>query len=157
MSQTSEHLNSKQDDDRLADFTDQVLEGKLAQAEADLDEELLGLEKTILRLNRSFPPASLDQAAVKQMQVRFNARMRRESQEEKQPFWKKWFEPQLRPKFGMAFAAVALSIALVVLSTSSTNAGPLITATALTPTKSIYIAGILAGVILIFLWVKRPK
>lgn len=158
MDQPGKYPNSIQDDDRLADFTDQVLDGKLKQAESNVDEELLGLEETILSLKRSLPSTPLDQAAIKQMQVRLNARIRREAQETKQPFWKKWFEPQSRPNLGMAVAAVALLIALVIfLPTFITSGSPSITATALTPAKNIFIVSILAGVILIFLWIKRPK
>lgn len=159
MHQPGKYPNSIQDDDRLADFTDQVLDGKLKQAESNVDEELLGLEETILSLKRSLPSTPLDQAAIKQMQVRLNARIRREAQETKRPFWKKWFEPQSRPKFGMAVVAVALLIALVIFLPSVTTSGsPSITATALTPAKNIlFIVSILAGIILIFLWTKRPK
>lgn len=157
MSQFSKYPNSKQEDNRLADFADQVLNGKLKQAESNVSEELLGFEETILRLKHSLPSTPLDQATVKQMQVRLNARIRRERQEAKQPFWKKWFEPQFRLQYGMAFAVIALLIALVIFSPASPSAGSSITATALSPTENIFIAGILAGVILIFLWIKRPK
>jgi hypothetical protein len=161
MEQSGKNPNSIQDDNRLADFTDQVLEGKLKQAESNVDEELLGLEETILRLKSSIPSTPLDQAAVKQMQIRLNARIRRESQQEKQTFWKTWIEPILRPQFGMAFAVVALLVALVVFSPSlATNTGSVpLAGTALpsTPTANILVVSILAGVILIFLWIKRPK
>jgi len=157
MSQPSKYTNSIQDDDRLADFTDQVLEGKLKQVVSGMDEELFGLEETVIRLKHSFPSTYLDQAAVKQMQVRLHARIRREGQEVKQPFWKKWFEPQFRPQFAMTFAAIALLIGIAIFSPSFANTGTSITATALNPTKNIFIIGVLAGVILIFLWIKRLK
>jgi len=158
MDQSGKNSNSIKDDDRLADFTDQVLEGKLEKAESNADEELLGLEETILRLNRSLPSAPLDRATIKQMQVRLHARMRREAQEEKRPFWKRWMEPQFRPQLGMAFAVVMLLVVFVMLSPFLSGTSSPVTATALTlNNKNILIVGILIGIISIFIWIKRSK
>ena len=143
-------------DTRLTDFTDQVMEGRIKQAESDADEDLLGLEKTILRLNQAFPPTSLDEASVKQMQVRLNARMRREEQETRQPFWKKWFQPKFRLQFGMAFMVMALVIIFLIYTPSLITAGSFTNATALTPMQGSIVA-VLAGIILVFLWIKRRK
>jgi hypothetical protein len=156
MSQLSNSPNSVEDE-RLADFTDQVLAGRVDRAEADADEETIALEETILRMKAAFPTAALDQAAIKKMQVRFKARVKREAQEVKQPFWKKWFEPQPRLQFAMAFAVVALLIAFAVLSPISTTAGSSTSATAMTPVKGIFVATALAGVLFVFLWINRRK
>lgn len=155
MNQPSKYPNSIQDN-RLADFADQVMKGRIKQVESDVNEELLGLEKTILRLNQAFPLTSLAEATVKQMQVRLNARMRREEQETKQPFWEKWFEPQFRLQFGMVFIVMALVIVFVIFAPSFTTADSSINATALTPMQSSTVM-VLAGVILVFLWIKRRK
>ena len=156
MTQTNDRFDVEQDN-RLADFVDQVLEGKMKQAESNVDDELLSLEQTILRLNQSLPPVSLDEATVKQMQVRLNARIRRESQEVKQPFWVKWFSSQTRPQLGFAFAAIALLIFLFVgtplLSTDSSST----TGTALTPMNNMVVAGVLVGGILVIFWLMRRK
>ena len=160
MEQSGKNPNSKQDDDRLADFTDQVIEGKLKQVESNVDEELLGLEETILRLKRTLPSSSLDQAAVKQMQVRLSARIKREAQQEQPPFWKKLAEAIFRPQFGMAFAVMLVFVTLVIFSPSLTATGSTpLTGTALTPssTRNILIVSGVAAVILIFAWTKRPK
>jgi hypothetical protein len=145
-------------DNRLADFTDRVLEGRATEIETGVDEELLGLEKTVLRLNQAFPAVSLDEAAVKQMQVRLNARMRREQREDAQPFWRRWFEPQFRLQFGMILIMMALVIVIVVSPISYTTAGSSMNATALTPTQGS-VALALAGVIfvLLWIWIKRRK
>ena len=156
MSQLSKSPNSVEDD-RLADFTDRVLAGRGNRAESNVDEETLGLEETILRLKNALPPTELDQAKIKQMQVRFKARVKREAQEVKQPFWKKWFEPQPRLQFAVAFAVMALLIAFLVFSPLSTTAGSSTSATALTPVKGTFAMIALAGVLLIFLWIKRRK
>jgi len=113
MKQSNERFNQLQDD-RLSDFADQVAQGKMKQAESSTDDELLGLENTILRLNRSLPPVSLDDATIKQMQVRLNARIRRAAQEAKPSFWEKWFSPVLRPQTGFALVVVALLVKLAI-------------------------------------------
>ena len=156
MSQPGKFPPSMQDD-RLAEFTDNALAGRLTQTEADVDKELLALEETVLRLKSAFPPVALEPSTVKQMQVRFNARAKREAREAKQPFWKKWLEPQSRLQFGMAFAAAALVIAFAIFSPAAATANLLASAAALAPMKNIFAALTLAGVILIFLWMKRRK
>lgn len=157
MDQSGKNPNTMHDDDRLADFTNQVLDGRLEQAESNVTDELLALEETILRLKQSLPSAPLDQAAIKQMQVRLKARIRREEQQTRQPFWKRWLEPQFRPQLGMAFAAVALLIVFVVISPSLVSGGSTVTGTALTPSRNIVVVAILAGIILFLLRIKRPK
>lgn len=151
MNQPNNRPNSLQDN-RLADFTDRFMEGRIKQVESDADEDLLDLEKTIIRLNQAFPPVSLDEATVKQMQVRLNARIRRETKEAKQPFWKRWVEPQFRLQFGVMIMALALVIAIAISPSSFTTAGSSINATALTPMQNS-IGVVLAGVILILLWI----
>jgi len=145
------------EDDRLADFTDQALAGRVDRAEANADKEILVLEETVLRLKNALPPAALDQAAIKQMQVRFKARVKREAREVKQPFWKKWFEPQPRLQFTMSLVALALLIVFAVFSPLSATTGSSTSATALEPAKSSYVAFALAGILLIFIWIKRRK
>lgn len=142
--------------DRLTEFVDRVLEGKMKQTESNVDDELLGLEKTILRLNQSLPPVSLDEAAVKQMHVRLNTRIRREAAEVKQSFWKRWFSSQSRPQLGITFAAVVLLIVLVLMSplvlVNSSSAG----AALISMGNVVVIAALVGGIVLI-LWMMRRK
>lgn len=154
MSQLNKSPNSVKDE-RLADFTDQVLAGRVDRVESNADEELLALQETVLRLRQTIPPAALDRAAVKQMQARFKARVKREAREVRQPFWKKWFEPQPRLQFAMAFAVTALLIAFAVFSPAAIN-GSSSSATALTPVSGAIAALALAGILLLF-WLKRRK
>ena len=158
MDQSGKNSNLIKDSNRLADFTDQVLNGKLEKVESNVDGELLGLEETILRLKSSIPSTPLDQAAIKQMQVRLKTRIQREAREVQLPFWKKWIVS--RPQLGMAFAVALVLVVLVIFSPSLSTAGPApLTGTALAPssTKNILIVSIAAGVMLIFFWMKRPK
>ncbi len=156
MKQNNNHLDLQQDN-RLADFADRVMEGKMKQSESNADDELLGLEQTLLRLNQSLPSVSLDDATVKQMQVRLNARIRRETQEAKQPFWTKWFSIQGRSQFGFGLAAVALLILLAVISPSLTTGSSSTTGTALTPMNNMFVIGLLVGGILVIFWFMRRK
>jgi len=156
MKQSNERFNQLQDD-RLSDFADQVAEGQMKETVSGADEELLGLERTILRLNGSLPPVSLDEAVIKQMQVRLNARIRRAAQEAKPSFLEKWFSPGLRPQTGFALVVVILLVTLAIFSVSSSSPGSSVTGTAFGPAKNIFIIGILAGVTFIYLWIKRPK
>jgi hypothetical protein len=155
MTQSGEHPNLIHDN-RLAEFTDLVLEGKVKHADSNVEEELLDLEQTILRLNQAFPPVSLDDATVKKMQVRLSARMRRETQQAKQPFWKKWFEPRYRLQFGMAFTLAALMIVFAIFA-PSTGGGSSVTGTALTPLQGPIVVVVLAGLVLFVYWMNRRK
>jgi len=155
MSELSKSSNSIQDD-RLADFTDQALAGRVDRVESNIDDETFALEQTILRLKNALPPAALDQSTIKQMQARFKARVKREAREVKQPFWKKWFEPQSRPQFAMAFAVMAALIVFVIFSPPAT-VGTSASATALSPVNGVFAIIALAGVLLIFVWAKRRK
>jgi hypothetical protein len=154
MSQLSKSPNLTADE-RLADFTERALAGKMDQVELDADDELIALEKTILRLKRAIPPAGLDQAEAKRMQVRFKARIRREAQQERQPFWKKWFEPQPRLQFAMAFAVAAALIAFVIVSPSIPGSST--SGTALNPATGTFVVAALAGILFVLLWIKRRR
>jgi hypothetical protein len=143
-------------DDRLADFTDQVLEGKLTQTASTADEELLALEETVLRLNKAFPPVQLPEASGKQMQVRLNARMKREAEKPTPSLLERWFGiGNIRPQFAMAFAAVAVLVLLAVLLPGTTT-GSSTTATAFSSSPGL-VAGIALVVIVLVLWIMRRK
>lgn len=153
MSRPNNTLKSNQDD-RLADFTDEALVGQGQQSASTVDEELLLLEETVLRLRTAYPPVTLDEARVKQMRVRLKNRIKREEQEAKQPFWKKWLS---LPQAGIVMGALSLLIVFILVFPSLTTAGSSTTATALTPTQGPWVAAGLAGVILFILWIKRRK
>ncbi len=152
MEQPEKHPNSKQDE-RLAVFADQVLAGNVEQTASNADDELLGLEETILRLNRTFPPAPLEDASVKQMYVRLKARIRREELLEKPSVWKKWeFSPQL----GLASAVLVVLVVLVVSTPSITPSGSSTTGAASNPVNYFIAVG-LAGMLLVIFWIIRRK
>ncbi len=157
MTSSQDSLDSRRDE-QLADFTDRLLSGQVNKAESNADPELHHLEETVLRLNQTLPQTSLDQAAVKQMWVRLNARARRETQQGEGSFWKRWFLPiQVRPQFGMALGAIALIVLLVVVIPSFASGGSSTIATALTSSQGLAMVLLLAGVIFFIFWVTRRK
>lgn len=144
------------EDERLADFTDRVMTGKAKRADEDADGEILALEETVLRLNRAFPSAPLERAAAKQMQARFKARLKREAQSERQPFWRKWLAPQPRLQFAMALAAIAAAF-LVFAVFNPAAPGSSASATALKPAGGAFALLALAAVLFVIFWILRRK
>ena len=155
MSQPNDRTDS-QKDSQLADFADRVLDGKAAQSASNPDEELLSLERTILRLNDAFPPASPDNAAVKQMLVRLKARVRREEQTAKPSFWKQLFDFQSNPQAVMVLAAVAVLVLVVLGLPALQPPGSSVSGTA-SINGSLVIGVGLAGVLLLIYFLSRRK
>ena len=160
---TDINRNSTQDEE-LSDFTDQVLNGQMKNTASDVNEELQGLEETILRLHQNMPSAPLEESTKKQMLVRLNARIRRErGQLEKRSFWTSLLDMlglrgQSRPQFVLALGVIALLIMAVVISPVLGTGGSSPTVgTALTTSRNILLPVLLLGLIAIILWAKRKK
>lgn len=148
---------STQIDNELADFADRILQGKADLAASNPDEELLSLEKTLLRLTDAFPPEPLEDAKVKQMLVRLKARARREEEEAaaKPSFWKRVFDFQSNPQVGLLVAAAAV-VALVIISLPLLKepTGSSVAGTAVSETSLFTILGIFV-VLFAFYWISR--
>ena len=155
MDQTNE-LTNPQQDDQLAEFADKVIKGRMKTSASNLTDDLTGLEETILRLNSSFPQDPLDKATIKQMHVRLKSRIRREEQNTKPSFWKKWFGRESTPQLGLAFAVLAVLIVMVVSSPALRTSGSNTTGTASTPVNLFVAVGV-AGVFLIIYWLMHRK
>ena len=155
MDQTNEQLNPKQDE-RLADFADHVIKGKMKNSASNPTDELLGLEETILRLNSSFPQDTLNEAAVKQMYVRLKRRISREEQTARPSFWKKWFSSETSPQLGLAFAALAVLIVVLVSVPSLGSSGSSITGTASAPVNLFVAVGLVVAISALY-WLIRRK
>lgn len=156
----------KTQDEQLGEFTDRVLKGQMKNSASDSNEELRGLEETVLRLHNSMPaPASLEESEKKKMYVRLNARIRRESEKEvqKKSFWSslfsaKWMNSQSRPQIGMAIGVFAVLIVAAVISPALGYLSPsTATGTALTRPQNITLAFVLIGLMAIALLIKRKK
>ena len=145
-------------DEELIDFTDRVLKGQMKNIASDANEELKGLEETILRLHNSMPSSSLEESKKKQMLVRLNARIRREKEQpEKKSFWAS-LRDQARPQLALGMGMIALLIVAVVISpTLGVDGSPTTVGTALTASRNILLPAILLGLIAIILWAKRKK
>lgn len=148
-------INEHTKDNQLAEFADQVLEGKIMRSASNADDDMLGLEETILRLNSSLPSDSLNDAEVKQMLVRFKARVRREEQAARPSFWKRLFDFQANPQMGLILAVVVVVLLILVIP-----AFPLGTSTVTGTASSsggLWIALGLIGVLLFIYWFSRRK
>lgn len=147
-------------DEELSDFTDRVLKGQMKNIASDSNEELRGLEETILRLHNTMPSSSLEESTKKQMLVRLNARIRREKEQpQKMSFLASLFSTtRPQPKFTLAIGILAIFITAVILSPalgigdSSTTIG-----TAFNSNFSIFIILGLIAVVIGVLWSTRRK
>src|SRR5512146_1490911 len=91
-------------DDLLADFTDRVLDGNTSVPASNADDELRGLQETILRLQQTLPQDAPDEKALRRMQASFKARVQK-ADSPTTPAWQ-----FLRPRRPLALAfAVALA------------------------------------------------
>lgn len=153
MSRHNQPLNSNLDD-RLTEFTDETLAGQVDKTASDADGELLLLEETVLRLKNAYPPPSLDSARVKQMQVRFKNRLKRETQEDQQPFWKRWFQ---RPQVWAALGALSAMILFAILSPQFSTTGSSTSATALSPARGVVLGLALILLAVLLFWAQRRK
>jgi hypothetical protein len=151
-------------DERLSQFTDQVLKGQMNKPASNPTEELRDLEETILRLHNTLPPSSLEESTKKQMLVRLNARIRREKEQpQKKSFWAslfdtEWMRTQSRPQFAATIGIIAILVVAVIISPTLGDSGSSTTVgTAFNSSSNVFIVIGLITVILGFLWVIRKK
>lgn len=145
-------------DDRLAEFADELLMGEIQQTASSADPELARLEETLLRLSKAFPPVTLTEDQAKRMRNDLKKRIAANPKDHKETFWAKWFGFQQAPQLGMTFVVAALMVALIVLSpVVFTNTNADVVGTAFSSATSLGIAGILAALIILILWTMRRK
>lgn len=137
-------------DNHIADFSD----GK--KSASSTDPELLQLEETILRLKQNMPSNSPDSATTKQMLVRLKARMKREEETPKVPFWKKLLDFQANPQVGMILAVATVLIFAMVTIPSIQFGGETITGTANNKTSYVLIGGVVSAIVFVY-WLVRRK
>lgn len=150
-------------DEELSEFTDRVLKGQMNHSVSNSDEELRGLEETILRLHNNMPSSSLEESTKKQMLVRLNARIRREKEQpQKMSFWaalfnSQWLRNPSRPQFATAVGILVIVITAVVVSPSlsGSSGGSTIIGTAFSGSNGFILPAILLGLIVLILWLKR--
>src|SRR5512140_1433522 len=139
-------------DDLLANFTDQVLDGKTSAPVSPADAELRGLEETVLRLKQALPQDALDERTLRWMQANFHARVRKADS----PTIPIWQFPRPRQRLALAFAAVALAVLLIAVPflqfTSETTQG-----TAGFQTQGMLLLVGVVCVIALLIWARRRK
>lgn len=151
-------------DEELSEFTDRVLKGQMKHTASASNEELRGLEETILRLHNNMPSSSLEESTKKQMLVRLNARIRREKElPQKRSLWAslfnmEWMRSPSRLQFAGAIGVIALIITAVVYSSGLMETdGATTIGTALSGSNSFILPIVLLGLIVLILWLKRRK
>ena len=158
MSDTNKNFSQ---DEELSDFTDHVIRGQMKNIAADSNEELRGLEETILRLHSNMPSTSLEESTKKQMLVRLNARIRREKEQyKKKSFWESFGKLQApsRLQFTVVLGVIAILVVTMIISPILGNSGSSTTVgTALNSNSNIFVAIGLIAVIIGIIWSVRRK
>ncbi|HRJ75449.1 MAG TPA: LPXTG cell wall anchor domain-containing protein [Anaerolineales bacterium] len=146
-------------DNHLADFADQVLQGKINTSASSSDADMVRLEETILRLKNTLPSTNApDTAKTKQMLVRLKARMKREEETEKIPFWKKLFDFQSNPQVGMlVIIAAVLILAVITVPSLEFGGGNNPTTGTANNNANFLIGGGIVGLLLLVYWIFRRK
>ncbi|MDO8753184.1 MAG: hypothetical protein Q7J80_04750 [Anaerolineales bacterium] len=159
---TNPNLPPLDQDNWLADFADQVLEGRPADPSvAGADLEMQVLANVVLRLNHAFPPKDLDIATVKRMQRETMARWRKEEQGRKNSwvdiFRLDWLAPSRRGQMGWALTMIAIAgILILSLPVLSLDPGS-IAGTAGMQLRGVFLWIIPLAVILVMTWLLRRK
>lgn len=139
-------------DDLLADFTDRVLDGKATTPASPTEDELRGLEETILRLKQTLVQKALDEKTFRHMQADFRIRAQK-IDSSASSFWQ-FLRP--RQRLAVAFATVALATLLIVLPFLTFTNEP-IQGTAGLQTQGVILLISVVCLVTLFIWVQRRK
>jgi len=148
-------------DDWLADFADQVLDGKITDLSTiSIDPEMRTLAETVLQLKTAFPSLATDAASAKRVQERVMAQAR--DQQQQRDRWNKfsgseWFT-QRRPRLAIAAVLTVLVLAVVTGPALFSGNGGSVAGTAGTNESLSWILWILLGVLAAgAFWLTRKK
>lgn len=148
-------------DDWLANFADQVLDGKITDLSTiSIDPEMRTLAETVLQLKTAFPPLATDAASAKRVQERVMAHARDE--EKRRERWNKyngteWFT-QRRPRLAIAAVLTVLVLAVVTGPALFSGDGGSVAGSAGTNESLGWILWILLGVLAVgAFWLTRKK
>ena len=140
-------------DDRLADFTDRLLEGKTAVLASSADLELRNLEETAMLIDRSFPKDAVDEKVLRRMLNQHKLRVRRAGS----PSPPLWRSQHSRTRPILIAAAIILLLGIFIglpfLASGNVNVEG---AAGLQPQNTIPFI-ILGSVIFLLIWVGRRK
>ena len=152
MKMTEPNQNNSTPDDRLADFTDRVLDGKASVPASPAEDELRGLEETVLRLKQTLPRETPDEKALRRMQANFEARVRKADS----PTIPTWQFLRPRQRLVLTFATVALVALLIAFPFLPLTNEPVQGTAGIQAERMILLAGSVCVVILL-LWARRRK
>jgi hypothetical protein len=144
-------------DNSLAGFADRVQMDGFAKPDFGVDEELRGLEETLLRFRRAFPRETINEQIVKRMQADFRIRKRRLVAQEQasRPTW--WNSIFKSPLAMAVVACVAIGI-FAFLATSFPGMGSSMSGTAGMQAGSIgFLIGFGLILVLLAFWLGRRK
>lgn len=114
-------------DEWLADFADQVLDGRINDLSTlSIDPEMRTLAETVLQLKTAFPAQATDAASSKRVQARVMAQAR--DQQQQRDRWNKftgseWFT-QRRPRLAIVAVLTVLVLAVVTGPALLTGGNP---------------------------------
>ncbi len=144
---------TKNPDDLLADFTDRVLDGKTAVLASSADDELRGLEETIMRLNQVLPHKAPDEATLKRLQADFTSRARSAGRSSR-PVWQ---SRQSRQRLILAFTAIVILVAIFIGIPFLLSGSGNIQATAGLQPQSILALVAIGGTVVLLIWLGHRK
>lgn len=150
---TQPDKTTKTPDELLADFTDRVMDGKTSVLASPSDNELRGLEETVMRLNRAFPKEPLDEKTVKRLQADLKTRIRKANSASR-PAWQ---SRQSRQRFVMTFAVIAILAAIFITIPFLTSGPGDVQGTAGFQPQSIALLAVLGCIIVLAFWLGRRK
>lgn len=153
MKMTQSNKPTQTPDDLLADFTDRVLDGKTAVLASSADDELRGLEETVMRLNRALPHESPDEATLKRLQADFRSRARSANRSSR-PAWQ---SQQSRRRLILAFTAIVILAAIFIGIPFLLSGSGSVQGAAGLQSQSILTLVAVGCVIVLFIWLGRRK
>lgn len=139
-------------DELLADFADRVLKGKTAVLAASSDEELRGLEDTVVRLHQGLPNGAMDAKVRKRLIQDFKTHMR-----DTAPTQSVWRSRQSRQRMILTFAAIIVLAAIFLLSPFLNTGAGSVQATAGLQSPGVLILIGLAVIAGLAIWLGRRK
>ena len=157
-------------DDQLADFTDNILDGKIDNTvETPLapDLELRALEQTALRLKNAFHEEGPSKDAIQRMRKNITMQWRQQKNRQSTSAWKnfwlalnpfkqKWYSQRSRRRLSMAISLLLL-IALMLISIPILNGyGTDQPATSI-QNLNVSLVIVFCGLILLAIWISRRK
>jgi hypothetical protein len=156
--------NPQDYDDRLADFANQALSRQIENIESGVDDELSGLEDTVLRLTRAMPHDPVPQSTLNRLKSDFAVRRQilHKAQNEKSPFMAfldRMMRMEINPNIILTVGSMAVLAGIfMAVSFSSGQPSNTLTGTAGASSQIPGITIIIGGAfVLILLWINRRK